>query len=542
MTVHLISEEPPGLPPGLPSEVNGDHANPKPKTYANVVDDLKRVTMVEVAKFEEEYIRDEKKWEATLNIPRNDNEVRKSYIQQIVKMRNVERKSEIKYGILKFKVTELPEPDTKALDSTTIEWAKRASTKKTVMRMLGSENWMRMSDGRKLRKNAPQSKGVSLKKMEENTKDYVATAGEFVIGDMVYIPFNQTFNPALKMDLGMMKDIKVAGKKWKIELMDQDDVMRGEGAKCITVKLENAASRFSEEDIKFWCEDFGTIRKIWRVDPNKENTKHLLKKAIDEGEFTEEDAVIFDENYDDMRLTARDYELKMTLKKNFPSILPMADVRIRVSHEKQIPQCLNCFRQGHLASYCANQKIDYGTYSLFANLKWGTEEHKEIVKEIRLREVINHKKLVMNEFKKGKRLDTIKPRTRIGKVAQRKVQEMVKEKMNNKLAKKKDDKELNDKCWNLREKLARLNNTETTMHTDKGKDMLEFAKNGLRNIERFPNLVLPVQMSELSYTLMDSGECIEMEEIETILENWSGFQLEANSLVKIGNKRFPNRL
>ena len=121
------------------------------------------------------------------------------------------------------------------------------------------------------------------------------------------------------------------------------------------------------------------------------------------------------------------------------------------------------------------------------------------------------KKMVMNEFRKGKRLDTIKPKTRIGKVAQKKVQEMVKERMNNKLAKKKDDKELNDKCWNLRDKIARLNNTESTMLTEKGKEMLEFVNNGLKNIEKFPNLIIPVQMSELSYSQMNSGECIEME-------------------------------
>ena len=537
MTVHHPQDD----PPGLQSDDNGDLSNPKPKTYANVVDDLKRVTMDEVTKFEEEYIRDEKKWESTLNIPKNDHEVRKSYLQQITRMRNVEKKSEIRYKILKFKVTEIIESDTKALDSTTMEWAKRAATKKTVMKMLGNENWTKMSDGRKLRKNAAQGEGGSLKGMEAKTKEYIVTTGEFVIGDMVYIPFNQAFNPALKMDLDQIKDIKVAGKKWKIELMDQEDVMRGEGAKCITVRLENAASRFSEEDVKFWCEDFGTIIEIRKVDPNKENTRHLLRKAIDEGELTEEDSVIFDEIYDDMLFTARDYELKMTLKKNFPTILPMADVRIRASHEKQIPQCLNCFRQGHLASYCANQKIDYGTYSLFANLKWGTEDHKEIVRETRLREVINHKKLVMNEFRKGKRLDTIKPKTRIGKVAQKRVQEMVKERMNNKLAKKKDDKELNDKCWNLRDKIARLNNTETTMLTEKGKEMLNFAKNGLKNLEKFPSLIFPVQMSELSYAQMDSCECIEMEEIETILDDWNCFQLEASSFVRIGNKRFPNR-
>ena len=44
-------------------------------------------------------------------------------------------------------------------------------------------------------------------------------------------------------------------------------------------------------------------------------------------------------------------------------------------------------------NYCSNQKIDYGTYSLFANIRWGTEEQKELVKETRLREVMNHKKL-----------------------------------------------------------------------------------------------------------------------------------------------------
>ena len=65
----------------------------KPKTYANVVDDLKKVMMDEVSKFEEEYIRDEMKWETTLNIPKNDHEVRKSYLQRIIKMRNVEKKS-----------------------------------------------------------------------------------------------------------------------------------------------------------------------------------------------------------------------------------------------------------------------------------------------------------------------------------------------------------------------------------------------------------------------------------------------------------------
>ena len=282
--------------------------------------------------------------------------------------------------------------------------------------------------------------------MEAKTSEYIAPKGEFVIGDMVYIPFYQSFNPALRLDMEKIKDIKVAGRLWKVEMMDVEDVMRRKGAKCVTVRLENAASRFSEDEIRTWCDDFGRIQEIKRIDPNKDGTKHLLRKAIEEGELAEEDAILFDENYDDTKFTARDYEIKMTLKKNFPSILPMADVRIRVSHEKQIPQCLNCFRQGHLASFCSNPKIDYGTYSLFANLKWGTEDHKEIVRETRLREIINHKKLVMNEFKKGKRIDNIKPRTRIGIIAQRKVQDLVKEKMGKKLSKNKGNKELNDKC------------------------------------------------------------------------------------------------
>ena len=427
---------PPDDPPGSRMEIDGDSGNPKTKTYANVVDDLKKVTMDEVKKFEEEYARDEKKWETTLNIPKNDHEMRKSYLQQIVNMRNVEKENEILYKILKFKVTEIADPNTKVLDSTTMEWAKRAVAKKTVMKMLGEENWTKMSDSRNLRKNATQEEGKSLKGLEAKSKEYLVTTGEFVIGDMVFLPFNHSFNPAIKLNMDLMTEMKVLGKKWKVELMDREDVLRKKGAKSVTVRLENAVSRFLEEEIKAWCNDFGKVQEIRRVDPNKENSKQLLKRTIEEGEFNEDDMVIFDENYDDMSLIARDYELKMTLNKNFPSILPIADVRIRVSHEKQIPQCLNCFRQGHLASYCSNQKIDYGTYSLFANLKWGTEDHKEMVKEMRLREVINHKKLVMNEFKRGRRLDNIKPRTKIGKVAQERVKELVKENMNDQASQK----------------------------------------------------------------------------------------------------------
>ena len=436
-------------PPGTASEENGVPEDPESnpvKTYANIVDDLKRVTMEEVNKFEEEYNRDEKKWETNLNIPRNDHEMRKSYLQQIVKMRNIEKKTEIKYNILKFKVTEIMEPTNKNIDVPTTEWAKRTAATKTVMRHLGNENWAKMSDGRKLKKNAVLEEGETLTRIEAKNKDYIVSNGEFVVGDMVYIPFNRAFNPAMELDVELYEDVKLAGKTWKVELMDREDVLRGEGAKSVKVRLENAASRFTDDEIRHWCKDFGHVQSIKRIDPNREATRNLLKKAIEEGELSEDDAVLFDENYDNIKLTARDYELKMTLRKNFPTILPIADVRIRVAHERQIPQCLNCFRQGHLASFCANPKIDYGTYSLFANLKWGTEEHKEMVKETRLREVINHKKLVMNEFKRGKRMDNIKPRTNIGKVAQMKVQELIKTKMGDKLSKKKGNKEIDDKC------------------------------------------------------------------------------------------------
>ena len=538
MTVLPASKDPPWSEMDTNIDMENPDLNP-PKTYANAVDDLKKVTMDEVRKFEEEYIKDEKRWETNLNIPRNDHEVRKCYLQDIVKMRNVEKEIDIKYKILKLKVTEVTGQESKQIDMATAEWAKRAAAKKTVMKMLGNDNWIKMSDSRKLRKKAEQIVNESLKEMEAKASDYIVPSGEFVIGDMVYIPFNQSFNPATKLDMEKLKEIKVAGRMWKIEMMDTGDVMRRKGAKCVIVKLENAASRFSEEEIKVWCSEFGKVEEIKQIDPNKDNTKFLLRKAIEEGELTEEDAIIFDENYDDKRFTARDYELKMTLKKNFPSILPIADVRIRVSHEKQIPQCLNCFRQGHLASYCSNPKIDYGTYSLFANLRWGTEEHQDLVKETRLREVINHKKLVMNEFKKGKRLDNIRPRTRIGVIAQKKVQELVKEKMGKKLSRNKGNKETNDKCWDLRDKIARLNNTQTTMLTDKGKEMLEFAKNGLKDMEKYENLKFPIPMSELSYDQMDSCEIIEEEEIKLLLENWNGFQLESNSFINVGNWRFP---
>ena len=108
--------------------------------------------MDEVNKFEEEYNRDEKKWETKLNIPCNDHEMRKSYLQQIIKMRNIEKKCEIKYNILKFKVTETIETVSINIDIPTIEWAKRMAATKTVMKLLGNENWTKMSDGRKLKK------------------------------------------------------------------------------------------------------------------------------------------------------------------------------------------------------------------------------------------------------------------------------------------------------------------------------------------------------------------------------------------------------
>ena len=239
----MNNHHPPDDPQGSRMDIDGDPENPKNKTYANVVDDLKKVTMDEVNKFEEEYIKDEKKWETTLNIPKNDHEVRKSYLQQIVGMRNVEKENEILYKILKFKVTEIPDTNTKPMDSTTMEWAKRAAAKKTVMKMLGEENWTRMSDGRKLRKNATQEERKTLKGLEAKSKEYLVTTGEFVIGDMVFLPFNQSFNPATKLNMELMSDIKVLGKKRNVELMDKEDVLRKKGAKSITVRLENAASR-----------------------------------------------------------------------------------------------------------------------------------------------------------------------------------------------------------------------------------------------------------------------------------------------------------
>ena len=86
MTVLPASKDPPWSITEMDGEAEDPEKNP-PKTYAKAVDDLKKVTMDEVQKFEEEYIRDEKKWESTLNIPRNDLEVRKCYLQDITKMR-----------------------------------------------------------------------------------------------------------------------------------------------------------------------------------------------------------------------------------------------------------------------------------------------------------------------------------------------------------------------------------------------------------------------------------------------------------------------
>ena len=151
-----------------------------------------------------------------------------------------------------------------------------------------------------------RKEGESLTGLESKNKEYIVSNREFVVGDMVYIPFNRAFNPAMELDMDLYEDVKLAGKTWKVEMMDREDVMKGEGAKSIKVRLENAVSRFTKDEVRHWCQDFGQVQGIKRIDPNRKRQKNLLKKVIEEGELSEDDAVLLDENYDNIKLTARD--------------------------------------------------------------------------------------------------------------------------------------------------------------------------------------------------------------------------------------------
>ena len=98
----------------------------------------------------------------------------------------------------------------------------------------------------------------------------------------------------------------------------------------------------------------------------------------------------------------------MVLAKNIPGILPMKDWRIEVEHDKQTVQCRNCYRFSHYAKHCPNERVEYGTYSVVSNERWGSVKEQAIVNEIRLKEVVETKKHVEYQARKGIKAVNIK--------------------------------------------------------------------------------------------------------------------------------------
>ena len=168
--------------------------------------------------------------------------------------------------------------------------------------------------------------------------------------------------------------------------------------------------------------------------------------------------LLMDDDYDDINVTATDYEVTMTLEDNIPNLLPICDIRIITSYPNQPAQCFNCYRTGHYSSFCIENRVDYGIYSLFANKKWGTMEHAKAIEDLRLKEAISHKKNIITEVRKGKEIDNIRPRMKsMGQVMQNKIGEVMKKNMTKRPKRTSQAKEDNSKCWDLHNKIARLN-------------------------------------------------------------------------------------
>ena len=194
---------------------------------------------------------------------------------------------------------------------------------------------------------------------------------------------------------------------------------------------------------------------------------------------------------------------------------------------------------GHYSSFCAEKRVDYGIYSLFANTKWGTKDHKQVVENLRLREAISHKKNIITEVRKGREIDNVKPRLKsMGQVMHSKIGEVMKKNMTRRNIKTNPTIEVNDKCWDLHNQIARLNQTQETMLTPKGRELLNLAKDGFKDTESLNELNLPLKMCELSLSHVESDEEITKTEILLTLNTWKGFQIEPDRRTK-DSSNFP---
>ena len=290
--------------------------------------------------------------------------------------------------------------------------------------------------------------------------------------------------------------------------------------------------------------NFGEIHEIKRVNPGEDASKKFFEEESNDMKINEKNLdellLLMDDKFEDKNITATDYEVLMTINENIPNLLPICDIRIITSYQNQPAQCFNCYRMGHYSSYCIEKRVDYGIYSLFANKKWGSQDHSKSVENLRLREAVSHKKNIMMEVRKGKELEEIKPRNRaIGQIMQNKINDVMKKNMSKRPLKRFNrSKEDEDKCWNLHSKIARLNQTQPSMLTPKGIKFLKFAKEGLKNETELNSLDFPLKMCELSLAHVESDEEIKANEIALILATWGGFQIEPNRK-DLGGSKVP---
>ena len=340
------------------------------KSWAEIVhDDIKKVTQEEVDRMEEDFENKRKKWSECKNVIRNDYSIRRRYIKQLRDMQSKNKKEELKYSIMKVKV-KLAEEEGNNPNDTYIaksHWQMKRVARLILIEMLGPRN----------KKMIIEAKGKPLTEIDFSKFDFITPVGEFALGENVYVQFNKEFNLGTNMKSRDSDTFTLNGISWKFEVQDQLEVMRASWGKKVMVTLKDAAGRFNEVEIKKWLTNFGSIHEIRRVDPKGKESRRFLEKESKEMKLKEKDLddllLLIDDKFEDIKYTAKDYEVLMTINENIPNLLPICDIRILTSYKNQPAQCFNCYRIGHFSSYCIEKKVDYGIYSLFANNKWGTK-------------------------------------------------------------------------------------------------------------------------------------------------------------------------
>ena len=412
-------------------------------------------------------------------------------------------------------------------------WRMKRVARLILIEMLGQRN----------KKKIIEAKEKPLYDVDFEKLEFITPIGEFALGENVYVQFNRKFNPGTNMKPLDSDQYTLSGVKWNYEIQDQNEVMRASGGKKVIVTLKDAAGRFDEDEITKWLKNFGSVHEIKRVDSKGDESKRFLEEEAKELKLNEKELndmlLLMDDRLEDIKVTATDYEVLMTITENIPNLLPICDIRIITSYRNQPAQCFNCYRMGHFSSYCIERKVDYGIYSLFANGKWGTNDHSTSVENLRLREAVSHKKNIMTEYKKGKEIDDIRARNKsMGQVMQNKIGDVMKKNLSKRPPKRQKQSIEEDKCWELHNKISRLNQTEPSMLTLIGKTFLKLAKDGLKDMEGLKKLKYPLKMCELSLAHVESDEEINEEEIINIIKTWKGFEIDPDRTVMNGSK-FP---